>query len=127
MDTSDMPVILPPGRGEALDQACGNRIACSAENNRRKGADLLGREGRRIALHDQHVDPARDEILNQRGDALEMSLGRSGLNDQIAPEHIAMLGEAADQRWTVDALGHRGAWTERADAKHLGGCLSPCS
>ena len=49
-----------------------------------------------------------------------MPLGRSGLDDQIAPDDIAMLGKAADQGWTIDALGHRCARTERADAKHPG-------
>ena len=81
---------------QAIHQPRADRIAGSG-NHGRQSCSLLDRKGSGVADRHEHIDVAGHQVRDKLRQAIEVPLRPASLEDEIAVQHVAMLGEAANE------------------------------
>ena len=85
------------------DQPVGDRIP-GPNNDDRQRCVLFGGDSRRITQGHDHRDPARNQFVDQLGEAIEVPMRRSPLKGEVLPKVEPAAGEAVDQPGRERAL-----------------------
>jgi hypothetical protein len=101
------PVTFRPGRDKAVGQAGLDRVRGLNEHDRYRRRGFHGCHGPRLGAGDDHVGPQCDEFGRKPVMAVEVSVGVSPIDHQVAPFGPAGPGQFPEQGVVVAVPGNR--------------------
>lgn len=121
-DSQREPRDVAAGSREALNDPLAHWVAAGCHDDGDAGGHRLGRQRQRATDRQDHVRVETDELRDDVAESLGPSVGRSALQDEVLPFHIAEGSQALQQRSGpgVDGLGpshggHRARGQDEAD------------
>src|SRR5262249_53321838 len=85
------PRHVPAGPGEARDKAALHRVPHAPHNDRNRLGGVLGGLHAFRPLTDNDVHRETDQLGSERGEVLELPLGKAVLDGEVVPAHPAAL------------------------------------